>query len=362
MQVEAAALERIAQTILAAAGSSADEADKVAQKLVGANLAGHDSHGVIRVPQYVEQVAAGHIVPNRNAEVVSETEVVTVLDGHSGYGQIVGEQSVQAAIDKARRARHRALGAARLGPSRPARRLGRDGGRRRHGLARTSSTRPASRCASCRTAGATAAAPPTRSRWASRSRAASRSCSTSRPPAIAEGKVRVARNKGVAIPPDCLLDADGQPTTDPNQLYTDPPGNLRAVRRRGQRPQGRRALADGRSAGRRLHRRRLLAAARGRGALQQQHALDRDRARGLRRRRARRRDRALSRVRQELAAARRRTARCCCRASPSSARAPSAAPRASRSIRPPGTTSWPRASGSGSRAPTLEAIARERSA
>jgi uncharacterized oxidoreductase len=44
--------------------------------------------------------------------------------------------------------------------------------------------------------------------------------------AIAEGKVRVARNKGVAIPPDCLLDAAGRPTTDPSQLYTDPPGNL----------------------------------------------------------------------------------------------------------------------------------------
>jgi uncharacterized oxidoreductase len=44
--------------------------------------------------------------------------------------------------------------------------------------------------------------------------------------AVAEGKVRVARNKGVAIPPDCLLDAEGQPTTDPNDLYTDPPGTL----------------------------------------------------------------------------------------------------------------------------------------
>jgi uncharacterized oxidoreductase len=44
--------------------------------------------------------------------------------------------------------------------------------------------------------------------------------------AIAEGKVRVARNKGVSIPPDCLLDADGRPTTDPNALYAEPPGNL----------------------------------------------------------------------------------------------------------------------------------------
>jgi uncharacterized oxidoreductase len=44
--------------------------------------------------------------------------------------------------------------------------------------------------------------------------------------ATAEGKVRVARNKGVPIPPDCLLDAEGNPTTDPNHLYTDPPGHL----------------------------------------------------------------------------------------------------------------------------------------
>jgi len=44
--------------------------------------------------------------------------------------------------------------------------------------------------------------------------------------ATAEGKVRVARNKGVAIPPDCLVDAEGNPSTDPNDLYTDPPGSL----------------------------------------------------------------------------------------------------------------------------------------
>ena len=44
--------------------------------------------------------------------------------------------------------------------------------------------------------------------------------------ATAEGTVRVARNKGVPIPPECLLDAEGRPTTDPAALYADPPGNL----------------------------------------------------------------------------------------------------------------------------------------
>ena len=103
MQIAADRLRQLAATILQAAGSSAAEAEKVAARLVGANLAGHDSHGVIRVPQYVGQVVDGTIVPNQNAEVVRETEVVTVLDGHFGYGQIVGEQAVQAAIDKAMR-------------------------------------------------------------------------------------------------------------------------------------------------------------------------------------------------------------------------------------------------------------------
>ena len=225
MDIRAEALGRIAKSILAAAGSSADEAQKVAQKLVGANLAGHDSHGVIRVPQYVDQVEAGLIVPNQSAEVVSETEVVTVLHGHGGYGQIVGEQAVQAAIDKARdhgialsALRHSAhLG--RLGdwaemaatagmaslhfvnatgiPLRVVPHGGRDG---------RGTTNPIAMGIPV------AGGAPVVLDFATS--------------AIAEGKVRVARNKGVAIPPDCLLDAQGLPTTDPNQLYTDPPGNL----------------------------------------------------------------------------------------------------------------------------------------
>jgi uncharacterized oxidoreductase len=225
MQVDAAALERIATTILAAAGSAADEAGKVAQKLVGANLAGHDSHGVIRVPQYVEQVRSGHIVPNRNAEVVSETEVVTVLDGHSGYGQILGEQSVQRAIDKAR-----THGVA-LSALRGSAHLGR--------LGDWAEMAAAAGMASLHFVNATGIPLRVVPHGGRDGRGTTNPLAMGIPvkggepvvldfatSGIAEGKVRVARNKGVAIPPDCLLDADGQPTTDPAQLYTDPPGNL----------------------------------------------------------------------------------------------------------------------------------------
>ena len=225
MQIAADRLRQLAATILAAAGSSAEEAQKVAARLVDANLTGHDSHGVIRVPQYVGQVQEGSIVPNQQAEVVRETDSVTVLDGHLGYGQIVGEQAVQAAIDKARRhgiamsALRSSAHLGRLGdwaemataaglaslhfvnatgiPLRVVPHGGRDG---------RGTTNPIAMGIPVADGGAVIL-----------------DFATS---ATAEGKVRVARNKGAPIPPDCLLDADGRPTTDPAKLYTDPPGNL----------------------------------------------------------------------------------------------------------------------------------------
>ncbi|MGI9510109.1 MAG: Ldh family oxidoreductase, partial [Geminicoccaceae bacterium] len=102
MQVQKDKLVRVGATIFEAAGSAPEEALKVALRLVDANLAGHDSHGVIRIPQYVEHVANGTLMPNQQAEVVADLGAVTVLEGHFGYGQIVGEQAIDAAIAKAR--------------------------------------------------------------------------------------------------------------------------------------------------------------------------------------------------------------------------------------------------------------------
>jgi uncharacterized oxidoreductase len=225
MQIAADRLRQLAATILAAAGSSPGEADNVVQKLVGANLAGHDSHGVIRVPQYVGQVRDGTIVPNQNAEIVRETEAVTVLDGHFGYGQIVGEQAVQAAIDKARR---HGIGMAAL---RHSAHLGR--------LGDWAEMAAAAGLASLHFVNATGIPLRVVPHGGRDGRGTTNPIAMGIPiegsgpvvldfatSAIAEGKVRVARNKGVAVPPDCLLDAAGRPTTDPSQLYTDPPGNL----------------------------------------------------------------------------------------------------------------------------------------
>lgn len=88
--------------IFAAAGCHADEAARVARYLVEANLTGHDSHGVIRVPRYINWLKTGRVVPNQTIQVVSENDVLAVIDGRYGFGQSVGEQAVSRGIDKAR--------------------------------------------------------------------------------------------------------------------------------------------------------------------------------------------------------------------------------------------------------------------
>ena len=80
----------------------ADEARVVAELLVEANLVGHDSHGVIRIPQYLAQVEAGDIVPDATVEVVHEAPTLAVLDAHWGFGQVAMSRGVDMALEKAR--------------------------------------------------------------------------------------------------------------------------------------------------------------------------------------------------------------------------------------------------------------------
>ena len=82
------------------AGSSAEEARRIATYLTTANLTGHDSHGVIRVPVYVRWKNAGAVVPNQTIEMVVDTPSLAVIDGRFGYGQTVAPQAVRIGIDK----------------------------------------------------------------------------------------------------------------------------------------------------------------------------------------------------------------------------------------------------------------------
>src|SRR3954467_6684188 len=86
--------------VFAHADSSAEEARRIATYLTTANLPGHDSHGVIRVPVYIRWKKMGSVVPDQTIEVVVDTPSLAVIDGKFGYGQTVTPQAVRIGIDK----------------------------------------------------------------------------------------------------------------------------------------------------------------------------------------------------------------------------------------------------------------------
>lgn len=225
MHIQAQQLVRAGATIFEASGSSTEEAMKIATRLVDANLTGHDSHGVIRIPQYIDAVKAGTLHPNRQAKVVTDSGAVTVLDGQFGYGQIVGEQAIDAAISKART---HGVGLATLRNSGHLGRIG-DWAARAAAEGMTSLNFVNAIGNQLLVVPHGGAEP----RGSTNPIAIGMPVEGGEPvildfatSAVAEGKVRVARNKGTYLPHDCLLNVDGEPTTDPNTLYNEPRSNL----------------------------------------------------------------------------------------------------------------------------------------
>lgn len=102
LRLPADAMTALVHRIFAAAGATEEEATAMAENLVGANLAGHDSHGIVRVPRYLEWHAAGTLHFGRSAEVVIDNEAFALLDGNNGIGQVIGRQAVDLGIAKAR--------------------------------------------------------------------------------------------------------------------------------------------------------------------------------------------------------------------------------------------------------------------
>src|ERR1700749_3511947 len=90
--------------VFAHSESSPEEAKRIATYLTTANLTGHDSHGVIRVPVYIRWKKTGSVVPNQTAELVVDTPSLAVVDGKFGYGQTVAPQAVRIGIEKCKKA------------------------------------------------------------------------------------------------------------------------------------------------------------------------------------------------------------------------------------------------------------------
>lgn len=95
-------MERVGKATFEASGCSAEEASTIITRLAGANLRGHDSHGVIRVPRYVQWIDEGRQIPNQTVEVLQDQPSFAIVDGRFGFGQSIGEQTVDIGIAKAK--------------------------------------------------------------------------------------------------------------------------------------------------------------------------------------------------------------------------------------------------------------------
>lgn len=228
MTIQRDQLAALTAAIFENAGSGEAEAQTIATHLVEANLVGHDSHGVIRVPAYVQWVEDGKLVPNQSISVVFENDAVAVVDGNFGFGQVLGEQAVALGIEKCKNS---GLAMVAL---RNAGHVGRVGD-----WALQAAEAGLLSLHFVNTSGGGILVAPfggTDRRLSANPIAAAVPVPGGKPIlvdlstcVIAEGKVRVARNKGVQVPENALIDLHGEPTTDPNDLYTDPPGAILAI-------------------------------------------------------------------------------------------------------------------------------------
>ncbi len=228
MRIPHERLKRLTTSIFAAAGCDAHEAQRIGHYLTEANLVGHDSHGVIRISYYIDWLRAGKVLPNQKIKIVFENEAIAVVDGQYGFGQSIGEQATRLGIEKS--ARH---GVAVIA-LRNSGHLGRIGdwpllaaraGKVSVHFVNTSGAgilvAPFGGIQRRLSANPLAAGVPVKNGTPI---LIDMSCCT-----IAEGKLKVALNKGVDVPPGCIIDSKGQPTTDPKVFYGDPPGAILSI-------------------------------------------------------------------------------------------------------------------------------------
>ena len=88
--------------IVRATGATEEGANLVAGSLVRGNLAGHDSHGVVRIRQYLDTIADGKLDPAAEPVIVNEMGGITKIDAQQSFGQIAAHFAMQVTIDKAR--------------------------------------------------------------------------------------------------------------------------------------------------------------------------------------------------------------------------------------------------------------------
>jgi len=208
----------LVQRIFAAAGAPEDIAQLVATSLVGSDLVGHDSHGSVRVRQYLDAIRRGDLKPDARPTIVHDHGAVVTVDAQQGFGQVAAHFTINEGI---RRAKIHGIAAAGLIHSGHVGRLGE--------WVELAAERESLALAFCNGGGPTGAVAP----FGGAERVLGTNPIAAALPvggelpivldfatsAVAEGKVRVARNRGKSIPEGWILNKEGLPTTNPADLY-----------------------------------------------------------------------------------------------------------------------------------------------
>ena len=223
--VQAGELRSLARRMFEALQVPPEEAAWVAELLIRANLAGHDSHGIIRILQYAQAIQSALVQPGARFEIIQESPSLALIDGHGGLGQVVARRAMQLAIRKAKETCISSVGAYHL-----------------YHVGRLADyTRMAAEQAlvGIMMVNAGGASPMVAPFGGTAGRLGTNPISIAFPTGgstpflldmatsiVAEGKVRVRRQRGEKTPDGWLIDHEGRPTTDPNALYQEPRGAI----------------------------------------------------------------------------------------------------------------------------------------
>ncbi|WP_339907743.1 Ldh family oxidoreductase [Symmachiella dynata] len=223
----ATTLQQFATQLFQAAGVPSEEAAIVAASLVEANLRGHDSHGVMRIRDYVRQLRIGELVPGVELAVRSETAAMLAADAQFGFGQVQARRLIMRLMDKAG-----SLGIA-SGTLMRCGHIGRLG----EWVELAAEAGFAALVAVNDNGSLRVVAPPGGTEPQISTNPLAIGVPTTDGPlvldistsAVANGKIRLALAEGVPCPDGWLLDGAGDPTNDPEVRRADPPGTIQPL-------------------------------------------------------------------------------------------------------------------------------------
>jgi len=222
--IEAGLLRDFAAEFFLASGVSSSDAALVAESMVDANLCGHESHGVVRILEYVELLADGGLKTDVELRIDSETPALAVCDGQFGFGQIQMRRLIETLVPKAK-----SLGLA-CGTMRNCGHVGRLAEWCERiavrGLASILTVNDNGVLKCVAPPGGTTpviSTNPVAIGAPGKPRPLVVDASTS---VVANGKIRVAQIAGEKCPEGWLIDADGNSTSDPNDRFAGPPGSI----------------------------------------------------------------------------------------------------------------------------------------